>query len=250
MAIRLDPSRQPSGDDADRVDRPRAASATPGSHDPGGEWLTIHEASAIVGVSPATLRRWCDAGTIKAYATPGGHRRFARSAVLGLLPSAGQGRRTLASVGETPESITGAYRREVRRAAIWPRSRPGISWRARESFRACGFEMVSAIVGYLEASCAEERALCLATAESAAACYGRTAARHRVGMRTTIELFLRVRAPFLRELGALARRRALDATEATSLLEAATDAIDRIMPAAVAGYEEAEAARRLVGRQA
>ncbi len=50
------------------------------------QWLTLGEACALVGVSPATLRRWSDNGDVRAFTTPGGHRRFARSAILGLLP--------------------------------------------------------------------------------------------------------------------------------------------------------------------
>jgi glutamyl-tRNA reductase len=51
------------------------------------EWLTLSEACALVGVSPATLRRWSDNGDIRSFTTPGGHRRFARSAILDLLPA-------------------------------------------------------------------------------------------------------------------------------------------------------------------
>lgn len=39
-------------------------------------WLTLHEASAKLGVSAATLRAWADAGRVESYRTPGGHRRF------------------------------------------------------------------------------------------------------------------------------------------------------------------------------
>jgi len=51
------------------------------------EWLTVREASELIGVSPATLRRWSDNGEITTFTTPGGHRRFARSAIMGLLPA-------------------------------------------------------------------------------------------------------------------------------------------------------------------
>ncbi len=51
------------------------------------EWLTLREACELIGVSPATLRRWSDNGDIRTFTTPGGHRRFARSAILGLLPA-------------------------------------------------------------------------------------------------------------------------------------------------------------------
>ena len=51
------------------------------------QWLTVRDACELVGVSPATLRRWSDNGEITTFTTPGGHRRFARSAILGLLPA-------------------------------------------------------------------------------------------------------------------------------------------------------------------
>jgi excisionase family DNA binding protein len=40
------------------------------------EWLSLTEAGALLGVHPSTLRRWCDAGDVPHFRTPGGHRRF------------------------------------------------------------------------------------------------------------------------------------------------------------------------------
>jgi excisionase family DNA binding protein len=40
------------------------------------EWLSLSEASALLGIHPTTLRRWADSGTIPCFRTPGGHRRF------------------------------------------------------------------------------------------------------------------------------------------------------------------------------
>jgi excisionase family DNA binding protein len=45
------------------------------------EWLSLSEASDLIGVHPSTLRRWADAGTIHCTRTPGGHRRFQRGAL-------------------------------------------------------------------------------------------------------------------------------------------------------------------------
>ncbi len=42
-------------------------------------FLSISEASRILGVSEAALRQWTDEGKIKAFITPGGHRRYARA---------------------------------------------------------------------------------------------------------------------------------------------------------------------------
>ncbi len=40
--------------------------------------ISISEASRLLGVSEAALRQWTDEGKIKAFVTPGGHRRYSR----------------------------------------------------------------------------------------------------------------------------------------------------------------------------
>jgi excisionase family DNA binding protein len=42
-------------------------------------WLTLQNASKQLGVSPATLRHWADEGKVRAFRTPGGHRRFSEA---------------------------------------------------------------------------------------------------------------------------------------------------------------------------
>jgi len=43
------------------------------------EWLSLQQASRLLGVHPATLRAWSDKGRIASQRTPGGHRRFSRA---------------------------------------------------------------------------------------------------------------------------------------------------------------------------
>jgi excisionase family DNA binding protein len=203
------------------------------------DWLTIHEASAIVGVSTATLRRWCDAGDVRAFTTPGGHRRFARAAVIGMLPPASRVRPTMIGLGQTAESITRAYRREACPSMAWPAAIEALAPSAREPYRECGRAIVGALAGYLDAAGTPEAAPCLVIAKSAATRHGQLAATHGVTLGDAVELFLRLRAPFLHELGAVARRKGLDTTFAMDLLEAATDAIDGLMPSLIAGHQAA-----------
>ena len=47
--------------------------------------LSISEASSLLGVNEATLRQWTDEGKIKAFITPGGHRRYSESELRRLL---------------------------------------------------------------------------------------------------------------------------------------------------------------------
>lgn len=46
---------------------------------PSDDWLTLSEASSLMGIHPITLRSWADAGLVPMFRTPGGHRRFRRS---------------------------------------------------------------------------------------------------------------------------------------------------------------------------
>src|SRR5213593_1000408 len=74
------------------------------------DWLTLAEASRVLGVSGATLRRWADDGRIPVFTTPGGHRRFSRRTLQHLLPAARTERPSLARLGASPERMIRAYR--------------------------------------------------------------------------------------------------------------------------------------------
>ena len=51
---------------------------------PNAEWLSLGEACRLLQVSEPTLRHWADAGHLRVYRTPGGHRRFLRADLLSL----------------------------------------------------------------------------------------------------------------------------------------------------------------------
>ena len=61
------------------------------------EWLTVSEAAAVLGVGAATVRRWTAAGRLKAFVTPGGHRRYDTHEVHRLVGSHGRRRTTMSA---------------------------------------------------------------------------------------------------------------------------------------------------------
>jgi len=201
------------------------------------EWLTVHEACALIGVSPATLRRWSAAGDVQAFTTPGGHRRFARSTILGLLPSTRRQRPTLERLGETAEHMTRVYRRHLAQA------RTGLSWLdgltedELTPLRDHGRRIAGSLLELIDAPTAQDRQTALRVATSAAKEYGRIAARGSAEIGETVEAFLRFRMLFLGELAQVSRRRGLDTTEATHLLVTATQAIDQLLVALMSGHE-------------
>jgi excisionase family DNA binding protein len=201
-------------------------------------WLTIQEASDLIGVSPATLRRWTDTGDLQAFVTPGGHRRFARSSILGLLPSGAKRRRRLRELGETPEHVVKQYRRELAGRtppSDWVRV---LDEAEREAFREPGRQILAGVLGFLDAGTPEESEASLAVALDASARYGALAREHGIDIAILTDTFLRFRLPFLDELGRIARRRRLEADEAMDLLLAAARVFDRLLLALIHGYQE------------
>jgi excisionase family DNA binding protein len=206
----------------------------PASREP--DWVGLSEASRVLGVSPATLRRWSDAGRLRVFTTPGGHRRFSRAALEHLLPTDRSRRPSLGGAGLTPSRIARTYRRASRDAT------PELPWvltlsdEQRILFRERGQVLAATLLRYLDATQPETAAHHLREASATAADYGRVAAKLRLSLSQTVEGFLRFRAPFHHELAVAARRRGFDASETTDLLETAERAMDRLLVATMTGH--------------
>ena len=204
------------------------------SRDP--DWVGLSEASRVLGVSPATLRRWSDAGRLRVYTTPGGHRRFSRSALQRLLPADRSHRPSIAAAGLTPSRIAKSYRRASREVA------PELPWvlaltdEQRLLFRERGHVLAASLLQYLDARHPETAAHHLGEASASAAEYGTVAASLGLSLNQTVEGFLRFRAPFHHELASAARRRGFDTAETTDLLETAERAMDQLLLATMTGH--------------
>jgi excisionase family DNA binding protein len=236
--------------DLSRSERvPAPGSARPARTRADTGWLGIHEASALVGVSEATLRRWAEAGDVEAFVTPGGHRRFMRQAILDLLPHPGRPHRSLSQLGGTPERVVRQYRRELTSSTT--RWLPQLDEADRQAFRAPGRQILTGILAFLDAPDDAAGTAALESASEAATAYGRLAKERGLGITTTAEAFLHFRAPFLEELATIARRRRVDASEAISLIIAAASVFDRLLPALLDGHLAAAGVHRVsAGRAA
>ena len=210
--------------------------------EPVEEWLSVQEACALIGVSTATLRRWSAAGDVQAFTTPGGHRRFARSTILGLLPSGRRTRPTLEHLGETPEHMTHVYHRHLDEALHGATWLVGLTEDEREPLRDHGRRIAASLLEYIDAATPQDSQTAMGNALVAATEHGRIAARGSADIGETVGAFLRFRMLFLDELAHVSRRRGLDTAEATSLLVTATQAIDQLLVALMSGHESEIAA--------
>jgi len=214
------------------------------------DWLSLGEASELLGIAPGTLRRWADDGRVTVFTTPGGHRRFSRTALRALLPSDGARRPQLARLASTPERLGRAFR--PRRG----RGRPGAEegWLARLSeperlaFRERGRALVATLLEHLDATDGRLRSLKLQEASRLAAEYGRDAAARGATLSQAVAGFLQFRGPFVEELGRVSRQRALDTRQATALLAEADGALDRLLIATMTGHTLGSGAERRARR--
>ena len=121
---------------------PRLRQEAADEHD---RWLTLGQACKLLNVDESTLRRWADAGQVRTFRTPGGHRRFAESDVRAIVN--GRGRKQLQS-SDVEEVATRRIRRQVH-------SRGNADWYAsvddaqREKLRGMGRRLMSLVADYV-----------------------------------------------------------------------------------------------------
>lgn len=203
--------------------------------------LSLGPASRLLGVHPDTLRRWADEGRIEAFVSPGGHRRFDRRELERILAarSPGSVARPLSSLGATPDRLSRAYRRSYLAELRDGGARSAVPVAEREAFRSDGRALVASLVAYLDAAEPKDRA----TAESSAAALtddlARRLAAGGLSLTESVGLFVAARRPFLSELGAIARRRALDAERISALFEEASALLDRLLVRLIAAHQDA-----------
>lgn len=230
--------------------RPRSASLSASD-----DWLSLAEASKLLGIAGGTLRRWADDGRVPVFTTPGGHRRFSRRALRHLLPAARTKRPSLARLGASPERVVRAYRPQARRAAdgAQPPTPPWLEQLSdadRLGFRERGRQLVELLLEHLDAPDVAIASIRLKEASRLAASHGRHVGALGGSAAEAVQAFLQFRTPFLTELASTARRRNLDAGQATELLVSAERAMDQLLLAMMTGHALAAGASRRGGHRA
>lgn len=183
-------------------------------------WLTLGAASALLGVSESTIRRWADAGEIRSYRTSGGHRRVLEEDLRHIMASE-------ASVpARTSDRISDIAIGRIKRRLARRRSRPTLSLldamapEVRERFRLMGRQLVDLFARYVASGSRGERFS--EDARTIGREYGRTLVRSGVRLTAAIATFNALR-------GTLEETAAQIASEAGLSAEDAVDAVERVL---------------------
>ena len=123
-------------------------------------WLSITEASKVLGVHPSTLRRWADADQIPFTRTHGGHRRFSLDTLKALRAEQGRLKRMGGIEQRWSEAARSDTRRELKSISGWARE---LNEDDRTRFRKLGRELLALTT--TEISEGEQSASLLAAAD-------------------------------------------------------------------------------------
>lgn len=204
---------------------------------PSEKWLSVREASALIGISPATLRRWSVAGNVQAFTTPGGHRRFARSEILMLLKAPIQQSVRPIRPTNTAPHLSRMYRRTMEQLSPREAWLNGFGEIAKGSLHEQGSRMSTSLMRFLDATDPQERLTAIRGAHMAASAFGRIAAQSSSEIRQTVQVFLISRMIFLSDLleGSLASES--NAFESTHRLVIATQTTDQLLISLMEAHE-------------
>ena len=207
-------------------------------------WITLGQACKLLGVNESTLRRWADAGHVRSFRTPGGHRRFSEGDLHVLM--AGQ----LPSVSEPYNAISNLALARIRRRLQRGRSHPAhwysnLSDEDRETMRPLGRRLVSLVSEYLARG--SNRPHLLEEARDIAREYGTLLVRDGLSLHDAIEGFTFFRKTLDETAMEEAQKNDLTLDQAIELWELLTNLGDHVLISIAKSYEEAglvAAARR------
>lgn len=199
-------------------------------------WITLGQACSLLGVNESTLRRWADAGHVRSFRTPGGHRRFSEEDLRVLM--AGQA----AGADEPYNAISSVALSRIRRrlqrgkgqTAHWYSN---LNAEDRENMRPLGRRLVALVSEYL--SRGARRTDLLDEAKEIAREYGRILVRDGLSLRDAVEGFTFFRKMLDETAMEEAQKNELSGEKAIELWELLTNLGDQVLISIAESYEEA-----------
>ena len=198
-------------------------------------WLTLGEACKLLGVNESTLRRWADAGHVRSFRTPGGHRRFSEEDLRALIEGHTAERR--ASYRDLGQLALARIRRRLQRgraqAAEWY---TGLPEATRERLRPLGRRLVALVSDYLGRG--SQRGRLLDEARDIALQYGRELKEEGVALKAVLQAFVFFRRGLTDSAVELCQRNNLSAEEAVEVWDLLSTLADQVLLALAESYSE------------
>lgn len=205
---------------------------------PDGDWVSLGRACKILGVNESTLRRWADAGRVRSFRTPGGHRRFAEDDLHRLQqPAAQSGERPHQDYEALGSLAVARIRRRLQRGrgheAAWYSS---VDEAGRLRFRPLGRRLVDLAGESLRGRTRGGRLI--EEARAIGREYGEELARGGVPVRDAVEAFTFFRHSLDETTRQLAQREGLNAEESAGAWDQVSSLADTVLVAMMEAFSQ------------
>ncbi len=200
-------------------------------------WLTLGLARTLLGINEATLRQWADNGLVKAFRTPGGHRRFSTEDIYALM----EGRRPQEAVAVHVRGGSNLLPRIRRR--LKDTSRPHApAWMDKfdqaghERMRTLGREFLDLCLEFIKDPTSRES---LDTASELGLAYGYEIASRDVPLSEALEAFIFFRNATTEAIKPMLLRQGAAQEDVFSSLEQISHLTDQVLMSLSACYHQA-----------
>ncbi len=197
--------------------------------------VSISEASQILGVSEAALRQWTDEGKIKAFITPGGHRRYSRAELRKLM---GSHSRTLGIKDLVVElEDTAQLLRETPRTSLnttsWYNE---LSDESKEHLAHLGRQLLNLIIKYITEP--PKRSETIKLAGDVGHGFGETLAKLGLPLTDSVEAFIVNRDPIMNAATRLLKKREAFTGRVVEAIPLVAHVMDEALVSLVAAHQQ------------
>lgn len=192
-------------------------------------WVSVGRACELLGVNDSTLRRWADAGDLRCFRTPGGHRRFAQSDLDSLMGAAGS------ATQELEQTAVRRIRDELQAGGSDVRWYANTSPDERDELRPLGRRLVELAGDHIAAS--RPRAEVEAEAAEIGTRYGELLVQRETPLSEAIEAFMFFRRSLDETANELADRHRMTPAAAANAREQIAKLADRVLQGLTTAFE-------------
>ena len=197
--------------------------------------ISISEASNLLGISEVTLRQWTDEGKIKAFITPGGHRRYSKEDLKKFMNSSQKVLGVRDLVIGLEESIH--LHREIDKANI-----SSTSWyneldqQSQKHLAELGRHILDLIIRYINEPSKREELIKLA--RNAGRDFGEVLAKSGLPLTDSVEAFILHREPLMKVTTHLMRKRGALNRRVVESIPMVTQVMDEALMSLVAAHQQ------------
>lgn len=197
--------------------------------------LTVSEASKFLGVSEATLRQWSDEGKLKAFVTPGGHRRYLESELRNFMGTHRrvQGIKDLVARIELTPSVEAEIAQTRFAEMSWYNK---LGPEEKRKLAELGRRIHRVVIMYISKQGKHEE--CRDLAKAAAYDFGEYLARLGISLTDAIEAFLLHRSPLVNAATDLMKKRERLNERAAEAIPMVTQITDEVLLSLVEAYQK------------